>query len=720
MPALQLTSPGVQISETDLSQYAALNLGTNVFIPGFAAQGPTDEVIHVTTLNELQQIYGTPGTAAERYFYYSCAAVLNTNGNLYTTRLPYGLSGGYGFTNSKYGALFFPAASGSEGITFGEPKHISLTYADVENIKNNNFTWTPISNSTSPESIGWEPNITNAGLIIINESQTTVDEFGQGYYVTVTDNSNFGPNKDYTAVTSVETLTETDTFTPLSVTSLAFTLSASYNSVVTNSVSQLIENNIGYNVAGAEYQDCLFVNLWKLSQSVYNTSLLNATRVESYFGSLNPQRTKANSNGGSVQSFSLVNDINGNSNNMYITVHPDIASANNWTGSSSKYASVSANSMYAEGIYEPSFAVNTSKLIGNVYTKVQRALTLIDNPDYTTIDIIADAGLSTVFSNTSDNENIDNSTYYDDTVYMDTSDLSDPTSLANEGWVTMYTLFNEFCGQTRKDCVFIADPLRQIFVNGGNLKTLSVKTNNWTENIYNPLVASVGEVISGSLESSYAAIYANWVKVYDQFSNAYHWMPFSGIGAAVYANSDSLSYPWFAPAGLNRGVIQNVSGVVELAVNPNQKQRDDLYQTSINPVTFFPGQSFVVWGQKTAMSKPSAFDRVNVRRLFLYLERATKAAAKYFVFEPNTQLTRIRLTNTLKPIFDKVKTTQGVYDYLIICNDRNNTPDVIDRNELAVDIYIKPVKAAEYILVNFIATTTGANFQELAAEGAGF
>jgi phage tail sheath protein FI len=184
----------------------------------------------------------------------------------------------------------------------------------------------------------------------------------------------------------------------------------------------------------------------------------------------------------------------------------------------------------------------------------------------------------------------------------------------------------------------------------------------------------------------------------------------SGYAAAVYARTDSAAQPWIAPAGLNRGQITNI---VDLAFNPNQKQRDFLYTISINPVVLFSGDGYTIFGQKTLQNKPSAFDRVNVRRLFLTLERATQQALRYFVFEPNTEFTRTRLKNTIAPIFELAKNTEGLYEYLIVCDERNNTPDVIDRNELAVDIYIKPVKAAEFILVNFIATRTGQNFQEL-------
>jgi phage tail sheath protein FI len=253
--------------------------------------------------------------------------------------------------------------------------------------------------------------------------------------------------------------------------------------------------------------------------------------------------------------------------------------------------------------------------------------------------------------------------------------------------------------------MFIADPLRQIFVNGPNTKVLSVRGNNFSTNIYNPLKNLISTV-----NSNYSAIYGNWVRQYDNFTDAFYWFPASGYVAAIYARTDQTTQPWIAPAGLNRGVINNI---VDLAFNPNQKQRDFLYTISINPIVSFARDGFVVFGQKTLQNKPSAFDRVNVRRLFLTLERATQRALKYFVFEPNTEFTRTRLKNTITPIFELAKNTEGLYDYLIVCDERNNTSDVIDRNELAVDIYIKPVKAAEFILVNFIATRTGQNFQEL-------
>jgi phage tail sheath protein FI len=140
-----------------------------------------------------------------------------------------------------------------------------------------------------------------------------------------------------------------------------------------------------------------------------------------------------------------------------------------------------------------------------------------------------------------------------------------------------------------------------------------------------------------------------------------------------------------------------------------------LYKIAINPVVYFPNEGFVIFGQKTSQKTPSAFDRINVRRLFLDLEVKTRDTVRFFVFEPNSLFTRTQIKNVLSPIFDLAKNTQGVYDYLIICDERNNTPAVIDDNSLVVDIYLKPVRSAEFILVNFYATRTGTNFQEIVA-----
>ncbi len=173
-----------------------------------------------------------------------------------------------------------------------------------------------------------------------------------------------------------------------------------------------------------------------------------------------------------------------------------------------------------------------------------------------------------------------------------------------------------------------------------------------------------------------------------------------------------MADPWWAPAGLNRAVL---TGVRRLAWNPKLGNRDILYSNGINPIVSFAGQGKVIWGQKTMLAKESAFNRVNVRRLFITIEKAISTAAKYFLFEPNDAVTRNLLINMIVPFLRDVQARRGIFDFRVICDETNNTPERVDRNELWCDILIKPTRTAEFIVLNFVATKTGASFEEAAA-----
>jgi phage tail sheath protein FI len=703
--ARSINSPGVQIIETDLSNYQQVAGGTTVFVPGFAAQGPTDEVILITTAAELDQVYGAPETPAERYFYYSCKEVLNSPATLLTTRLPYGSGSGEGFTNS-YGALFYPVASSANGFTIGRPIHKTLDIAAYNNIIQNNFSWSTVSESTSAAT--FDGSNVNAGIIILNTSQTTQNEFFEGYYVSLADNTDFGPNTNFTSVVSMSGFVESGVYSSVPLSKLEFSLSATKEQVNSNSISEVIESVPTFNFGDNYYSDSLILNVWKVRNSIYEPQTLVYSVAETHIGSLDAdKKTVAEAAGGTKRSFFLEDVSNNNSSNLKVFVNPNISKLTNWSSLSSNNPSKTVRidntnkAMYATGTFVPTYANNASKVVGNIVLKSERALSLVETPETIFIDVVVDAGLSTIHATvTGESVSFDDTTFYNATTLLN----SENSALATR-WRSLFNVYNTFVQNTRKDCVYIADPLRQIFVNGADTKTLSVRGNTFSTNIYTPL-----KNLFSTINSNYAATYANWVKQYDAYSDSFVWLPASGHVAAIFARTDTNAQPWIAPAGLNRGIINNI---VDLGFNPNQKQRDFLYTLSLNPIVSFPGDGFAVFGQKTLQNKPSAFDRINVRRLFLTLERATQRTLKYFVFEPNTEFTRTRLKNTIVPIFELAKNTEGLYDYLIVCDERNNTPDVIDRNELAVDIYIKPVKAAEFILVNFIATRTGQNFQEL-------
>jgi len=232
-----------------------------------------------------------------------------------------------------------------------------------------------------------------------------------------------------------------------------------------------------------------------------------------------------------------------------------------------------------------------------------------------------------------------------------------------------------------------------------------------SKSVNNPLsVSSLIEWAKNLPSSSYAVIDSTALYVYDKYSDVYRWIAASGAVAGLCAYTDDVTDPWWSPAGFNRGQLMGVS---KLALNPKGYQRDELYQNRINPICTFPGEGTVLFGDKTAQKKPSAFDRINVRRLFIVLEKAIATAAKYQLFEFNDEFTRAQFRNMVEPFLRDVKGRRGIYDFLVVCDETNNTGQVIDTNRFIADIYIKPARSINFMTLNFIATRTGVEFSEI-------
>lgn len=223
--------------------------------------------------------------------------------------------------------------------------------------------------------------------------------------------------------------------------------------------------------------------------------------------------------------------------------------------------------------------------------------------------------------------------------------------------------------------------------------------------------ADVKEWADTLASTSYAATDSGAVYVYDKYNDVYRWLGASGLCAGLCANTDDVADAWFSPAGVNRGQL---FGVTKLAYNPKKADRDTLYKARVNPLVSFPGQGTMLFGDKTLLSKPSAFDRINVRRLFIVLEKAVATAAKAQLFEFNDEFTRAQFRNMLEPFMRDVKGRRGMTDFRVICDTTNNTGQVIDANRFVADIFIKPSRSINFITLNFIATRTGVDFSEIA------
>lgn len=266
------------------------------------------------------------------------------------------------------------------------------------------------------------------------------------------------------------------------------------------------------------------------------------------------------------------------------------------------------------------------------------------------------------------------------------------TSNDNFGQLANYLIDN--VAEKRKDCVVFISPDKDdvVRVSDGSEETNVVNFRNTLRS------------------TSYAVLDSGYKYQYDKYNDVYRWIPLNGDTGGLCVRTDDLRDPWWSPAGFNRGQIKNV---VKLAFNPDKAERDVLYKAGVNPVVAFPGQGVILFGDKTLLNKPSAFDRINVRRLFIVLEKAVATAAKFTLFEFNDDFTRAQFRALVEPFLRDVQGRRGIYDFKVVCDTTNNTGEVIDRNEFVGDIYIKPAKSINFIQLNFVAVRTGVDFTEV-------
>jgi phage tail sheath protein FI len=311
----------------------------------------------------------------------------------------------------------------------------------------------------------------------------------------------------------------------------------------------------------------------------------------------------------------------------------------------------------------------------------------------TAINYNANTDISESFTNGTDgvinNGNVIDA--YDLFVNADNIDISLVITGPANQTITNHLIDN--IAEIRKDCVVFISPERADVVdNYGDETTDTIAYRNTLTS------------------SSYAFMDSGWKYQYDKYNDVYRWIPLNGDIAGLAARTDRDRDPWYSPAGLTRGIVKNV---VKLAWNPSQADRDDLYVKGVNPVVTFTGEGTLLYGDKTLLNRPSAFDRINVRRLFIVLEKAIARASRSSLFEFNDQFTRAQFVNLVEPFLRDVQGRRGITDFRVVCDETNNTGEVIDRNEFIGDIYIKPARSINFIQLNFVAVRTGVSFEEI-------
>lgn len=433
-----------------------------------------------------------------------------------------------------------------------------------------------------------------------------------------------------------------------------------------------------------------------------NNSRISYNIVETFFGSLDKNAKDPITN----ESIFIDNIVNKNSQyiNMFTNIQQsliqktDLVKVNTQTGVSLGFYKADCVKciLPQESILKP---------LNNILNSIQ-------DINVVPINIIIDAGVSNIAQYlTNELNKLSSSDTLEDkykkclNVNLSYIDWKIDDIYKNSIWKTVIQKFDNFCKNIRKDCMFIADGPRPFCIEGQSKIIRKTKPSNTIQKSILPKLKYMNVI-----NSSYTAGYCNWFLCIDNYSGNSYWCPPSIKTVGVYCTTDNYFHTWDAPAGLIRGKVTN--DVYDIAFNPTDDDCGKIYSTCWNYALSFPMNGIIVEGQRTFQTNRTALDRVNVRRLMLYLERVVRQQAKFFVYEQNTPYTRQRFIDTLKPIFDNVVTGSGILQYVIVCDETNNTPTTIDNNELHCAIAVKPVKSIEFIVVNLIATNQSANIFE--------
>lgn len=708
-----IQSPGVEIRELDLSQFAPAVVGTTVLVQGFADRGEEYEPLEMTSLDEFERNFGTPNNEAERYFYYTSKEVIRNGGNLIAAKLPYNntISTNYKYIGLSFDTLTAITTGNISGFNsdiqqcssyFTQPVNINV-YDDVtsQNLSTSAYDHLVAGGDFTGAAAG----LSTYDFVIVNENKARFSgpKDNEGIFVVFVDaidairvqRSNLDPQSTDT----MQIVQGIDYPSGILYTDFSESLTGTYDQTSISEKLMLqfppLEFTSNGNDLDSFYAQHLGVLVCNTIRDPNNEGKLNVGILESHIGSIHHDKRDP----ATGQSIYLGDLINTNSN--YIKWYRKQTSNNVPNKNNSEIVLSVNNRDY--GLIGFTDAESTKTIQGgSMVANMKKILEKVSNIDQYQIDVVVDGGLSTIANFCDD---VTSGTLFNPVNDVDSDDSTITSSSNVSTWRNVCDELIEFCKDTRKDCMCILDVPRNLVLQGDDKYIRKTVPNNTFSNTIGKRL----RYITG-LNSSFAAIYTNWNKVVDDFTGITFWLPPTSKASGIYVFNDRVGNIWDAPAGLNRGIID---GIVDLSFNPNRKASDQLYMKSFNYAKQYPLDGFILEGQKTTQIKPSAFDRVNVRRTFLRLERLVYSVSRYFVYEPNNAFTRRRLVDIISPIFEEYKSLGGINDYQIICDETNNTAEVIERNELKVLILIKPTKTAEFILVDFVATRQDADFNEI-------
>ena len=663
---------------------------------------------------------------------------------------------------------FYPLAGDAQlndanFYVIGEPITKNLNAGEYELLQNNQFNWKCGVFENVDPALDVVNNDVRAGIVVVNDLQAAQKEDFTGYYLALNDNLNINPSTDFDSLTGVAGYYQercpgiSGEWIDVPQDRWNFKVSDTFSG--TGSIAEIVENTAGPQFATKDFNDSLAVSLFRLKPSRLTQTInkLDAVLVEKYVGSLNKTKKITDEFGGPPRS-GFIEDAVNSSRRIKVFVNPYLSENNCWNDNSGvpqktirmyreKTATVFdnfdaeatlaayGNKLYGVGSYtghcnDALYTRCQKKDIGNLPLKLERALMTVENPLDYPVDIVIDGGLSTIWATRqavkTDHCITDPNIcyYYDDTYFVDTDSLSqfEGTNMAStleQAWTTVANVLVNFskAGGTRYNAgdagvYAILDPLRQTLVNGKDYKvvnrqkklTLDPQTGQPTErystfarNIYSPL-----KNLTENINTSYGECDGDWIKSYDSSSDSYSWYGPSAFIAAKEATKDALAFPWTPGFGATYGKLSNV---IDIAINPNLKERDLLSRIGINPIVKFP-EGYLVYNSLTLnKSASSALNENYIRRGLLWLEKALIATARPFIGLPNTITTRTRLKNAASTVLQYMKDNGGLNGYQVICTGSNGT--------INLAVYVEPVYGVKHILITVNVTKDSAAISEL-------
>lgn len=693
-------APGVIVNEFDLSAVPnVLPARTIGLVPGFAAKGPANAMVISTEPQEILDTYGKPSNEAERYFIQSAIRQIELGGSVLTCRVPYGDIADFKYSGFKVTMDEITASANNEtfvGVTGIQPG--SATYDEVKGLIGGDY------NATA----GGDLEITPDSFIVVGLNSNN-DPYGDGdIHIAIMDSYTsqkpstrrdwlyntkpYENGKDCYGENANDTIIDIDL----------------------NSGSGLAGNVWG-RLEGRLDSDEFMVAVYRYIRNETEDEPYGQMIVlETWNVSLDP--TKKDSTG----KLQFIEDII-NNESRYIRVFTgrdaDADDITDWAKAHQKVriqskpvlGAVSTDGNYLYSVNWDKVAKSTLT-IGDVPTKLDRVFSLAKNKQQVPIDIIVDAGLSTVGAAPSayggdfsedrlwEFDHGDQNGFFDENVYDNIVDKYDEFALE------------------RKDLFVIIDPPRHYYVSGrtGCGEVFADEMENYVmgESDTDPLSLynrSYERYLS-RLSNSYMGTYGNWVRLTDPYNKTNYWHPASSSVASLMGLGDLASDPWNATAGVNRAIIANSGG---LAINLDEDHQGALYQIGVNNIINLPGYGDTIFGQKTLLAKKSSFDRINVRRLFLWMEKTISRIAYRYAFQNNTPVTRSRFKTEIDKVLEYARTRDGIIQYRAICDESNNTQAVIEANEIVADIYVEAARSGEFVILNFYSTRAGVNLTEV-------